>query len=98
MKQIARDNIKLNNKESEKELAKKKINPFCFIDKKLKIGSKGNLESHNINHASSVLTITPFYPVPGIDTSYISEFLKELATTYARLINKKNLIIIYFFS
>ena len=31
MKQKARDNIKLDDKELEKELAKKMINPYLFI-------------------------------------------------------------------
>ena len=50
LKQIARKNIKTNDKELDEELAKKMINPYYFIDAKLKIGLEINLESHNINH------------------------------------------------
>ena len=32
LKQIARENIKLNDNELDKELAKKMINPYFFID------------------------------------------------------------------
>ena len=45
LKQIARENIKLNDKELDKELAKKMINPYYFIDENLKTGFKINLES-----------------------------------------------------
>ena len=54
LKQIARENIKINDEKLDKELAKKRNNPFYFIDEKLKNGFKINLESHNINHAKSI--------------------------------------------
>ena len=40
--------------EKEKELAKSMIIPYYFIDEKLKIGFKINLESHNVVNAISV--------------------------------------------
>ena len=40
------------------------INPYCFIDENLKIGSKINLESHNIIHSNFV----PNFPDIGIET------------------------------
>ena len=40
LKQIARDNIKLDDKESNKELAKKMINSFYFTERNLKLGFK----------------------------------------------------------
>ena len=63
LKQLAREKIKLD----DKELAKMVINPYCFIDENLKIGFKINLESHNIIHANSILTITPNFPEFGIE-------------------------------
>ena len=51
----------------DKELVKKMINPYYFIDENLKIGFKINLESHNISQANSILTITPNFPEFGIE-------------------------------
>ena len=45
LKQTTRDNIKLDEKELDKELAEKMINPYFFTDEILKIGSKINLQS-----------------------------------------------------
>ena len=83
-KQIARGNIKMN----DKELAKKMINPYYFIIENLKKGIKIKLECHNYNHANSILTITPVYPDFGIETLYINKILEEMATIYARLVNQ----------
>ena len=88
LKQIARENIEMNDKDLDKELAEKMIDPYYFIDGNLKNGSKIFLEGHNINHANSVLTITPIYSDFGIETRYINKILKEMATIYARLINE----------
>ena len=63
LKQLAREKIKSD----DKELAKIMINPYYFIDENLKNGSKINLESHNISHANSILTITPKFPEFGIE-------------------------------
>ena len=84
LKQIAREKIKLD----DKELAKMMINPYYFIDENLKIGFKFNLESHNISHANSILTITPNFPECGIEFRYINKIMKELSIIYARLINQ----------
>ena len=59
LKQIAGKIIKMNDKELDKEIAKKMFNPYYFIDEKLRIGFKINLESHNINHAKYLLNIEP---------------------------------------
>ena len=88
LQQLARQNIKMNDKELDKEIAKKMINPYYFIDEILKIGFKINLESHNTNHANSLLNIEPIFPDIGIETRYINKILKEMATIYARLINQ----------
>ena len=82
--QLAREKIKLD----DKELAKLMINPYYFIDKKLKIGFKINLESHNISHANSILTILPLYPEYGIEFRYINKVVKELSVIYSRLLNQ----------
>ena len=47
------------------------INPYTFIDENLKIGFKINLESHNINHANTILHITPNFQEFGIEFRYI---------------------------
>ena len=78
----------MNDKELDKEIAKKMINPYYFIDENLKIGFKINLESHNNNHAKSLLNIQPNFPDIGTETRYINKILKEMATIYARLINQ----------
>ena len=58
------------------------------MEEKLKIGFKINLESHNVNQANSILSITPIYPDFGIETKYINKILQGMATFYARLINQ----------
>ena len=64
------------------------INPYYFIDENLKKGFKINLDSHNVEHANSLLTIEPNFPDIGIETRYVNKILKEMATIYARLINQ----------
>ena len=64
------------------------INPYYFIDENLKIGFKINLESHNINHANSLLNIEPNFPDIGFEFRYINKIIKELSVVYARLINQ----------
>ena len=88
LKQLARDNIRLDDKQLNKELAKKMINPYYFTDRNLKVGFKINLDSHNLHHANSKLTIIPNYPEFGIDVRYINKIMKELSVIYARLINQ----------
>ena len=41
-RQLARDNIKLDDKELNKELAKKINNPYYFTDRALRVGFKIN--------------------------------------------------------
>ena len=81
LEQIARQNIKLSDKELDEEIAKKMINPYYFINENLKIGFKINLESHNVNHANSLLNIIPNFPDIGIETRYINKIIKELSVT-----------------
>ena len=84
LKQIAREKIKLD----DREFAKIMINPYYFIDENLKNGFIIILESHNISHANSILTITCKYPDAGIEYRYINKFVRELSVIYARLINQ----------
>ena len=88
LKQLARNNIKLDDKQLNKELAKKMINPYYFTDRNLKVGFKINLDSHHINHANSKLTILPNHPEFGIEIRYIIKIMKELSVIYARLIKQ----------
>ena len=88
IKQIARDNIKLDDKQLNKELAKTMINPNYFTDRNLKVGFQINLDTHHIKHANSKLTITPNYPEFGIEIRYINKIIKELFVIYAILINQ----------
>ena len=88
LQQLARQKTKMNDKELDKEIAKKMIKPYYFIDENLKIGFKINLESHNNNHANSLLNIEPNFLDIGIETRYINKILKETATIYARLTNQ----------
>ena len=88
LKQLARNNIKLNDKQLNKEIAKKMLNPYYFTDNNLRVGFKINLDSHHINHLKSKLTITPNHPESGIEVHYINQIMKELSNIYARLINQ----------
>ena len=77
LQQLARQKIKMNDKELDKEIAKRMVNPYYFIDENLKIGFRNNLESHNINHANSLLNIEPNFPDIGIETRYINKILQK---------------------
>ena len=48
-KEIARDNVNIDDKQLNKNLAKKMINPNYFKDRALKIGFNITLEKHHIN-------------------------------------------------
>ena len=88
LKQIARDNIRLDDKQLNEELAKKMISPYYFTDRNLKVGFKISLYNHHINHANSKITITANYPEFGIEVRRFKEIMKKLSVTYARLINQ----------
>ena len=72
--------------------------PYYFFDENLKTVFKINLESHNVNHANSILTITPMYQEFGIDTRYNNKIIAEMATIYARLKNQYKFKYHIFFS
>ena len=88
LRQLARDNIRLDHKQFKKELARRMINPYYFTDKNSRVGFKINLDSHNLHHTISKLNITPNHPEFGIEVHYINKNIKELAVVYARLINQ----------
>ena len=77
----------MDDKEKDKHLAKKMINPYSITDRNFEIGLKNNLDSHNVNHTNSISTVIPIYPDFGIETKYNNEIMKEMSTIYARLIN-----------
>ena len=52
------------------------ITLYYFTDRNLKVGFKIYLDSHHINHASSILTITPNYPEFAIEVRFF--FIKTL--------------------
>ena len=88
LKQIARDNIRLDDRQLNKELAEKMNNPYYFTDRNLKVAYKIALDSHNLHHTNSKLTITPTFPEFGREFRFINKIMKELAVIYARLINQ----------
>ena len=55
--QIARDNIRLDDKQLNKEFAKKMLHALYFTDRNLRMGFKIDLDSHQINDANSKITI-----------------------------------------
>ena len=78
LKQLARDNIKLDDTQLNKELARKMINLYYFIDRNLKVAFKINLDSHHIIHANSNITIIPNYHEFGIEVRYIKKNYKRI--------------------
>ena len=50
-RQLARDNIRLYDRQLNKELAKKMVNPYYFTNRALQVAFKINLDSHHNNHA-----------------------------------------------
>ena len=88
LRQIAPDKNRLDDKQLNKELAKKMLNPYYSTDRNLKVGFKINLNTHHINHANSKLIVKPKYPGFGIEVRYINKIMKELSVSYARLINQ----------
>ena len=88
LKQIARNNINLDDKQLNKELAKKMINPYYFSDRNLKVAYKINLDSHHINHLNSKLTISSNFENTGMKFRFINKIMREMSIIYARLINQ----------
>ena len=91
LKQVARDDIRLDEKQLNIELAKRMLNPYYFTDRASRVGFNITLESHHIDHTNSKITITPIYPEFGFEVRYINKIMKELSVIYARLINQYNI-------
>ena len=88
LKHLARDNIKIDDKQLNKELAKKMLDPYYFTDRNLRNGFKPNLDSHNFHQTNFKKTVTPKHPEFGIENRFINKIMKELAVIYARLMNQ----------
>ena len=88
LNQIARSNFRLDDKQLNKELARKMNNPYCFTDRALQVGFNIGLDSHHINRSKSKINIKPIFPNFGIEFRYLNKILKEMAIIYARLINQ----------
>ena len=88
LKQIARENIKLDDKNLDKGLAEEVNTPYYFTDKTFKIGFKINLGSHNFIHANFFVTVIPICPDFGTETSYNNKILEETVVFYARLLSQ----------
>ena len=84
LKQTARDNIKLVDKQLNKELADKMIFPSYFTVRILKIPFNITLDSHHIKHANSELSITTKFLL--FEKINFNRMLKEMANFSARLI------------
>ena len=56
----------------------------------MKVAYKINLDSHNLHHTNSKLTITPTFHEFGIEIRFINKIMKEFSVIYARLINQYN--------
>ena len=61
--QIAKKNVNIDDKQLNKEIAKKMNNPHYFIDGTLKVGFIFFLENHHINHAKSKIIMKPNFPI-----------------------------------
>ena len=88
LKELARDKIKLSNKDLDKEIAKKMLNPYYFKDQSFYDFLKINLDSHHINHLNSKITISSTAQPSHIDKIVINRIVNEMATIYAKLISQ----------
>ena len=88
LKRIARNTINLDDKQLNKELARKMTNPYYFSDRNLKVAYKINLDSHHINHLYSKINITSNFQDTGIEFLFVNKITREMSIIYARLINQ----------
>ena len=88
LKKLARNKTILDDKQLNKDLAKKMKIPYYFSHRNLKVAYKINLDSHHINHLNSKLTITSNFENIGIEFRFINKIMREMAIIYARLINQ----------
>ena len=88
LRQIARNTINLDDKQLNKELARKMINPYYFSERNLKVAYKINLDSPHINHLNSKITITSNFQDTGIKFPFNNKIMREMSIIYARSINQ----------
>ena len=88
MKRIARENIKLDDKQLNKEVAKGMKNPYYFTDRALKIGFHITPQSNHINHTRTKIIIKRNIPEFGIELRYFNKIVKELSVIFVRLLNQ----------
>ena len=86
LKELARDKINLKDKDLNKQIAKKMLNPYYFKNKNLYNVLKINLDSHHINHLNSKITISSTTVYNSIDMDLINSLVKEMSSIYARLL------------
>ena len=76
LKQLARDNIKLDDKQLNEELAKKMLNRFYFTDKNLRVGfSKG--DSTNSSYKLYTNTEIIHDTIPSNRNNYLPKIYNE---------------------
>ena len=88
LKQLARDNIKLDEKQLSEELAKKMTNPYYFTDRALSVGFIITLENQHINHGNSNFFIKPNYFEFVIEVRYVGKVLENLPVVKVRKISQ----------
>ena len=81
LKQIARDNIKIDDKQLDKILAKKLIKPFYFTDRILNTEYNITLDNHQINYINTKITRKPNYL--ELDKLNVNKLVLEKANTHA---------------
>ena len=72
--------------EIDSQLAQKMINPYYF-SQRLNVGYNIELDSHNINHLNSKITVRSKYDL-RIENRDINNIFKEMALIYASLIGQ----------
>ena len=88
LKRLARNKIKLDDKQLNKKIAEKMNNIYYLTDGALQVGFDITSDSHLINHSFSKLTIITNLKDIGIGFQYIIEILNKMANICARLINQ----------
>ena len=86
LRKIAVENIKLDDKQLNNELARKMIYAYYSTDRVLQVRFSFTLDSHQISHANSELTMRPNYIELGSEAIFIRQVLKEMVTIHGRLI------------
>ena len=71
LKRISGENIELDDKQVNEELAEKMVKIFHFTHRALKVGPKITLESLQIDHPNSKICIKPNFPEFGIEFQFL---------------------------